>query len=165
MEIRACSVGDLVLLRTQWPTPGSDIHGAHFAAQLRGSATYLVAWRGSTPLGSGMVQWTGCVGPNARMAHAECIEINHLQVRPEERDNGVGSALVTVAEALIRSRGHAEAGVGVAAGNPDAARLYHRLGYEPTGVRDTSSYTWADAGGASHDETEDDELLVKQLTG
>ena len=138
MEIRTCSAEDLVLLCTQWPTPGSDIHGAHFAEQHRGSATYLMAWRGPVPLGSGMVQWSGCVGANARTAHAECIEINHLQVRPEHRGNGVGSALIAAAEDLIRSRGHAEAGVGVSAANPDAARLYHRLGYGSTGIRDTS---------------------------
>lgn len=163
MQIRPCSADDLARLRTRWPSPGSDVHGAHFTAQQNGTATYLVAWRGSSPLGSGMVQWGGGMGADAASAHPGCIEIHHLQVRPQERGKGVGSALIAAAEELIRSRGHTTVGIGVAADNPDAARLYRRLGYEPTGIRDSTSYTWIDAGGAAHDETEDDELLVKQL--
>lgn len=163
MEIRSCSLEDLGALRAQWPTPGSDIHGAHFAAQQRGTATYLVAWRDGKPLGSGMVQWEGCVGRNAALAYPGCVEVNHLQVRAEERGKGVGSGLLSAGEAMIRSRGFSEAAVGVGLDNEEAARLYRRLGYEQTGVRDVTSYTWVDADGTAHDETEDDELLVKTL--
>lgn len=165
MQIRPCSADDLAMLRAGWPIPGSDVHGAHFAAQQTGAATYLVAWRGPTPLGSGMVQWGGCVGSNARSAHPGCVEVNHLQVRPEHRGSGVGAALIGAAEELIRSRGHTAVGVGVAADNPAAARLYRRLGYESTGVRDITAYTWFDSAGMAHDELEDDELLVKKLDG
>jgi len=163
MEIRPCSAQDLARLQAGWPIPGSDIHAAHFAAQQTGSAAYLVAWRGGLPVGSGMVQWGGCVGPHARSAHPGCIEFNHLQVRPEELGSGVGSALIAAAEDLIRWRGHPEVGIGVAADNPAAAALYRRLGYELTGVRDTIAYTWFDGDGAAHDEIEHDELLVKAL--
>lgn len=163
IDVRPCSEADLDRLRADWPTSGSDIHGEHHSAQQSGRATYLVAWRGSTPMGSGMVQWTGCMGSNARSAHPDCIEINHLQVRTGLRGQGAGSALIAAAEAIIRSRDHTEAGVGVSPANHDAARLYRRLGYEATGVYDTCSYTWIDAGGVSPDVTEQDELLVKWL--
>ncbi|MDQ3714703.1 MAG: GNAT family N-acetyltransferase [Actinomycetota bacterium] len=163
MEIRVCATEDLDRLRAQWPTPGSDVHGAHFAAQQRGSASYLVAWRGTLPLGSARVNWAGCVGANARSAYPECVEIHHLQVRPGERGGGVGAALIGAAETLIRSHGHTHACLGVAADNPGAARLYRRLGYRSTGVRDLIAYTWIDENGVAHDKIEDDELRVKTI--
>jgi ribosomal protein S18 acetylase RimI-like enzyme len=128
------------------------------------SATYLVAWRGPTPLGSGMIQWTGCQGGSARSSHPDCIEINHLQVRPELRGSGARSALITAAEELIQSRGYAEAGIGVSSDNPRAASLYRRLGYRSTGVLDACSSTWVDTSGTAHEETEVDELLVKLMS-
>ncbi|MDQ3715657.1 MAG: GNAT family N-acetyltransferase [Actinomycetota bacterium] len=115
------------------------------------------------PLGSAMVKWDGCVGANARSAYPGCVEIHHLQVRPGERGSEVGAALITAAEDLIRSRGYSQASLGVAADNPDPARLYHRLGYRPTGVRDQIAYTWYDEDGALHHGAEDNELLVKRL--
>ena len=82
---------------------------------------------------------------------------------PGNRGSGVGAALITAAEQLVRSGGHIQACLGVAADNPDAARLYHRLGYRPTGVRDQIAYTWYDEDGAPHNETQDNELLVERL--
>ena len=52
---------------------------------MEGAATYLVAWRGDEPLGAGMVQWGGCLGPEARAAFPRSVEINQVQVREEFR--------------------------------------------------------------------------------
>lgn len=101
---------------------------------------YLVAWRDDAPLGSGLVQWGGCVGPNARDAFSEAVEFNHLQVRSEFRGQGVGTHLISTAEALAWHRGRPQVGVGVADDNPEAERLYVRLGYRPTGIVDVSEY-------------------------
>jgi RimJ/RimL family protein N-acetyltransferase len=54
--------------------------------------------------------------------------------------------------------------VGVAEDNPDAERLYRRLGYRPTGVIDVSQYDWITPEGAVRHETERDQLLVKDLS-
>lgn len=163
MEIRPCSDEDLAHLRDQWPTPGTDIHGVHYAAQLRGQATYLVAWQDSMPIGSAMVQWSGCVGPNARTAFPDCIEINHLQVRAQYRRMGAGTALIKSAEELVVARGGAAIGLGVSGDNPDAGRLYRRLGYVTTGIVDVTSYRWVDMEVVEHDATERDALLVKVI--
>jgi len=161
VEIRPCSDEDLAQLRELWPTPGTDVHGGHYAAHLRGQATYLVAWKGATPFGSAMVQWAGCVGQNARKAFPDCVEINHLQVRPELRGQGAGTALIRAAEELVAARGLAEVALGVSTDNADARRLYSRLGYVSTGIRDLTSYRWVDSSGNEHMADEEDDLLIK----
>lgn len=97
-----------------------------------------------------MVQWSGCVGQHARAAHPGCVEINHLQVRADMRGQGAGTALIIAAQRLAESKGYTEVALGVSAANQAARRLYLRLGYEPTGIRDTTSYSWFDAHGLEH---------------
>lgn len=162
MDIRPCTDEDLSVLRSRWATPG-DVHEAHHANQLSGHTTYLVAWQGQEPLGSGVLQWNGCIGPNARFAYPEAVELNHLQVRDKHRGQGVGSALTTAAEALASKAGRYQVAIGVADDNPDAERLYRRLGYRPTGVVDVSEYDWVTDEGSRRHETERDQLLVKDL--
>jgi len=140
-------------------------HGreAHHARQSDGQATYLVAWRDEEPLGSGMLQWTGCVGPSARCAFPGAVELNHLQVRPHLRGQGVERLLIGAAEALAAQGGRNQLAVGVSDENRDAERLYVRLGYRPTGVFDVTEYDWADDDGVVHHEIERDQLLVKEI--
>lgn len=162
MDIRPCTDADLSVLCSRWRTPGG-VHEAHHARQRTGQATYLVAWQYQEPLGSGLVQWGGCIGTNARTAYPQAVELNHLQVREQYRGRGVGSALIAAAEALTSQAGRQWIAVGVAQDNPDAERLYRRLGYRATGVIDVSQYDWITAEGADRHETERDHLLVKDL--
>ena len=162
MEVRACSEHDLQTLRERWPTP-DDVAGAHYAEQHAGGATFLVGWEGDEPSGWALIQWRGCVGENARAAFPGCVEVNHLQVRPEHRGRGAGTAILAAAEQQARDRGTAHIAVSVSPDNTAAARLYRRLGYQSTGVIDVCSYRWRDDQGGWHDETESSELLVKEL--
>lgn len=77
-----CNEHDLVALRNAWPT-ADDVHGAHYTEQREGTATYLVVWQDEEPLGSGLIQWHGPIGMNARAAFPGSVEVNHLQVRQE----------------------------------------------------------------------------------
>ena len=162
MDVRACSERELELLRELWPTP-EDIAGAHYEEQQSKRATFLVGWEGDEPRGWALIQWRGCVGENARAAFPGCVEVNHLQVRPEHRGRGTGTAILAAAEQQALNRGAARIAVSVGAENTDAARLYRRLGYQPTGVIDVCSYRWRDDQGGWHDEAESSELLVKEL--
>lgn len=162
LSVRAATPEDLPALEAGWPSPG-DVHASHLRAQESGTATFLVAWEGSMPLGSGLVQWSGPVGDRAREAFPDAVEINHLQVREESRGRGVGTALIAAAEDLCAARGRRLVAVGVATDNADAARLYERLGYQRTGVVDVSEYDWVDGAGTVHHEVEQDELLVREL--
>ncbi|GIF62869.1 hypothetical protein Ais01nite_09040 [Asanoa ishikariensis] len=53
----------------------------------------------------------------------------HLEVVSVLRGRGYGTALIRAAEDLVRSRGHSRVVLGVGVTNPDARRLYERLGY------------------------------------
>lgn len=52
-------------------------------------------------------------------------------------------------------------GIGVADDNPDAARLYARLGYADTGLRSESRYMYPDDAGVPGEIVEHNILLVK----
>jgi GNAT superfamily N-acetyltransferase len=162
MDVRPCSQRDLELLRERWPTP-DDIAGAHYDEQQAGGATFLVSWEAGEPWGWALIQWHGCVGEHARAAFPQCVEVNHLQVREQYRGRGAGTAILATAEQRARDRGLAEVAVSVSIENTDAARLYRRLGYQPTGVVDVCCYRWRDEQGEWHNEVESSELLIKHL--
>jgi len=161
MEIRECAEADLETLERAWPSPG--VWMGHLRRQISGEAAFLVAWEGDEPVGVGMLQWTGCVGERARATLPGALEVNHLQVRETWRGRGIGSALITAAEALARKRGLGRMVLAVDADNPAARSLYLRLGYGPTGIVDTCTYTYRDDAGVERTATESSEALVKDL--
>jgi ribosomal protein S18 acetylase RimI-like enzyme len=59
-------------------------------------------------------------------------EIESLAVVPSRRGEGIGTALLDVLEAELRSIGVEDLILGVLAGNVAAQRLYARHGYRPT---------------------------------
>jgi RimJ/RimL family protein N-acetyltransferase len=52
---------------------------------------------------------------------------------PDQRNRGIGTALIQVAEQAARERGYQRIGLGVEIDNHRALRLYERLGYEDWG--------------------------------
>lgn len=161
MLIRPCTPSDLQRLEQAWPSHG--VHAAHLRRQDSREATYLVAWREDEPIGAAMVLWGGPHGEAAGAAYPGVVEVAHLQVREEHRGAGAGTALMHAAEDLARERGHRRVAVGVGTDNPDAARLYERLGYRRTGVLDTTTYSYVGEDGAERTATEEDELMVKEF--
>lgn len=157
VQVRRCSEADLAVLLVRWPIAGG-VHESHIA-----EGDYLVAWDGDEPLGSGVLRWAGSVGDNARAAAGGAPALIHLHVRDTHRGRGVGTVLVEAAEQAVGRRGGTALSLAVGVNNPDAARLYDRLGYRRTGVLDTVEYTWIDAGGGHHDERETSEVLLRRL--
>lgn len=145
IELRPLARAELSSLEAAWPSHG--VHEAHLRRQQLGEATYLVAWQGVEPLGSAMAFWAGPLAEVTRAAYPDVVEIAHLQVRGEHRGKGVGTALVRAAEEHARDRGHGAVGLGVGLDNPDAVRLYERLGYVSTGVVSTTTYSYRDTEG------------------
>lgn len=161
MDIRPCTADDLRVLTVSWPVSGG-VHEAHAAEAANGTSDYLVAWRQDEPLGSAVIRWAGYDGAEGRAAHPDAVEICHLQVRSEHRGKGVGTALIVFSERRAFERGHRRIAVGVADDNPDARKLYERLGYWPTGIVDVSEYDWIDADGVTHHALEHDQMLLKE---
>ncbi|CAN5539979.1 hypothetical protein BH24ACT5_BH24ACT5_27180 [soil metagenome] len=79
------------------------------------------------------------------------------------RNRGVGRSLIEAAEARCREREIEQVGMGVAADNSDAARLYERLGYRDSGLRYVTNYQHLDNGGTPRETSERNRFLIKGL--
>ncbi|MBN9199982.1 MAG: GNAT family N-acetyltransferase [Microbacterium chocolatum] len=90
-------------------------------------------------------------------------ELKNLHVSPDLRSKGIGTAIIAAAEAAAVATGHATISVGVGVDNPDARRLYERLGYTATGRIETYRYTYVDPDGDERSATETAEYLNKRL--
>jgi ring-1,2-phenylacetyl-CoA epoxidase subunit PaaD len=132
-EIRACRETDLA----RFGELGSPRHLEHcrrdYERMLRGETLILVAVDDEdAPVGKLHVDFV-------RRADLGAALIGAAAVAPALRCRGIGTALMRAAEDAIRARGVAFAELGVEDPNPDARRLYERLGYGPIGD-DTFSY-------------------------
>jgi ribosomal protein S18 acetylase RimI-like enzyme len=165
MLIRLCADTDIDLLERHMPTGRGEVHAFHLARQQTGASEYLVAWHdGTTPIGYGVINWTGFRDEQARTAFPACPEISNLGVDEPFRGQGVGTALIHEAERRAAARGFARVGLGVATDNEAAARLYLRLGYVDTGMAAECRYTYYDGDDVAHDVVEVDRYLVRDLT-
>ena len=88
----------------------------------QGNGFYLVAWDGEEPLG------------HAHLALTDPPELQDVQVRPESRRRGVGSALTTAAEREAAARGFDRLRLTVSVDATPAQALYRKLGYVDSGV-------------------------------
>ena len=91
--------------------------------------------------------------PNGRLVAAGGADLRpvagagvlwQLSVYPLLRGLGIGTGLITALEERLRTRGRYEARLAVEHDNPDAARLYRRLGYRECG---SAVESWPVAGG------------------
>ncbi|MCL6422520.1 GNAT family N-acetyltransferase [Brachybacterium sp. JHP9] len=162
IEVRPFEDPELQQLTDSWPVPGG-VHEAHAGAQLEGRSEYLVAWHDDVAVGSAVLRTHGYEGAQGRAAHPGAMEICHLQVRPERREQGVGTSLLQAAERRAAALGAREIAVGVADDNPGARRLYERLGYRASGIVDVSEHDWTADDGTVHHERESDEMMLKAL--
>lgn len=98
-----------------------------FARQRRGEVLMLLAVAGDFPIGQLWVDLS-------RKADAGVGVLWAFRVLPGLRGTGIGSRLLRCAEAQLRGRGLLISEVGVERDNPDARRLYERMGYAVSGV-------------------------------
>src|SRR6476646_8363744 len=90
-------------------------------------STYLIAWEDDRPVGHAHVAW--------QETHLAIPEIQDVYVVPDQRRRGIATLLTHSAEDTARSRGWTSISLSVSKdGNPEARRLYERLGYVDAGV-------------------------------
>lgn len=108
---------------------GSAMHVRQIAEQLRraerGEVDYLaVCGPADVPVAIGGVDYVRKSGAGT---------LWQLGVHPALQSCGIGTLLISSAEARITARGLAVAELGVEDSNPRARALYERLGYQPYG--------------------------------
>lgn len=103
---------------------------ARWDQQSRGEALFLLAFRDGAVVGHTMLLRDSKY-PEVRVAHGPA-EINALAAYV--RRTGVGTALIAAAEEIAAGEwGRRKIGLAVGLDNPDARRLYERLGYRVWG--------------------------------
>ena len=155
VEVRRCTADDAAALASYGIGTSVYVAGA-LERHGRGEVDFLV------------VLYAGVVAGSAELTFDDPPELKNLSVETEFRGRGLGSALITYAETLIELRhpgarvGERALLVGVGLDNPEAARLYERLGFVRTGRICTTTYEYADELGVSRAATERDEDLIKR---
>lgn len=162
MIVRQCEQGDLLALEHHIPSPGQNrFHEARFERHQQGISTFLIAFDGDIPVGSGDILWHGCQAPEVQ---ERCPELSGLTVWPPERQShGIGTTLIRTAEALAAQRGHHRIGLGVDDQNRRAAALYLRLGYQDTGCHYIDRYSYLDESGVRREAADPCRFLVKAI--
>lgn len=95
--------------------------------QAEEGSTYLIAWEEDEPVGHAHLAWDG--------TRLGVPEIQDVYVLPERRSRGIATRLTEAAEQEARARGWDSISLSVSRdGNPDARRLYDRLGYVDAGL-------------------------------
>lgn len=94
----------------------------------------LVAEDGGRPVGSAVLHPVAR-DPGVRSALPGVPELSTLTVDAVERRRGHGTALIRAAARAAAGEDRTALAVAVADDNPDAARLYLRLGFRETGLR------------------------------
>jgi GNAT superfamily N-acetyltransferase len=167
VDIRALSREELDVVTDALPGgPFAPVnkHLPRLHLQEEARARYLVAWRGSEPVGHALVH----LRPNSDQgAVLGCAELEDLFVHADARGHGIGAALLAAAEREAAGTGALQLGFAVTVSNPhnDAARrLYERCGYRDAGLREfKTGYTYWDEDGQPHRDEEFHRYLCKRL--
>jgi GNAT superfamily N-acetyltransferase len=103
------------------------------ARQDRGEGVVLVAWLEGRAVGD-VYLWCAPVDEPEICEHLTGVPmLNHLEVHPDRRGQGIGTAIIEQAERLAVQMGHRRLSIGVGIDNPRAYDLYLRLGYTDWG--------------------------------
>jgi ribosomal protein S18 acetylase RimI-like enzyme len=145
------------------PIGGHYGHDHRLRGQDEGRWLYLVAFD-PAPVGGCLVQWGGPVDEGVRRQLPDAVEISNLFIASGSRGRGAGHALIEEAERQTILRGRPMVGVGVGDENPEARRLYERLGYAASGSRYRAEYDYENQEGEMLHAVEEGDFLVKQLS-
>lgn len=126
-EIRRATVEDSAVLATASEQGGYCAE--RLVRQAAGLGVLLVAWDRDRPVGWTFL-WTAPAEEEDLRVHLPGVPlITHVEVfQQEDRNQGVGSKLLTHAEDFLAAR-HSQVALAVEVSNKDAARLYERLRY------------------------------------
>jgi GNAT superfamily N-acetyltransferase len=162
MEIRRASDADLDALVAALGQ--RHFFAGRLAGQQSGAGVLLVAWLEGRPVGDVFLTWEPADEPEVRRWLPGVPRLVHLEVLGPLQRRGIGTALIRAGEDLARRLGQERLALGVGVGNPDARRLYERLGYADWG-HGTVLATWQerDHDGRPVTCSETVDMLVRRL--
>jgi GNAT superfamily N-acetyltransferase len=129
--------------------------------QYAGLGELLIAFLDDRPVGAIYLWLEDADEPEIREHLPGVPLLRHLRVlRPHQRQR-IGTTLIDVAETRLRILGHTEVALAVDVTNVDAARLYHRLGYQDWNLGEISCNPLATTNGSSSPDV--CSVLVKAL--
>lgn len=159
---------ELVSLETNFPIDAtSGHHKKRFDRQTRNEGLYLIAWHQNIPIGHFFLQWSG-PSDDVVIKHIDISKAAYLgagRTHENYRRRGVATRLIQEAEKLAKENGCTTIGMVVGSDdNPDARRLYEKLGYIDWGKGDfTTSWEYKDKKGNIGIESEVVTYLQKPL--
>ncbi len=127
VEIRKASVGDLPALASALGQPA--FFADRLERQAAGKGILLVALLDGTPVGDVYLWCERPEEPEIDERLPGVPLVTHLEVHPDLRRKGIGTAILDAAEDLLAGEGFKQVALGVGPGNVDATRLYERRGY------------------------------------
>ncbi|MBI5669058.1 MAG: GNAT family N-acetyltransferase [Chloroflexi bacterium] len=128
-----------------------------YREQQMGRRLILVADCNGFPVGHIFIQFIEPDDGSRRRAYLYSFRVMEMF-----RGQGIGTRLIEEAEAVIRQRGYPWITISVAKDNPDAKRLYERLGYRVFG-EDEGRWRYVDHRGNLRSVHEPCWLLQKQI--
>jgi ribosomal protein S18 acetylase RimI-like enzyme len=155
--IRPCS--ELDLPKLEWfgkYTAHRHLIAQAYTRQQMGEVLMLVADLNGFPVGQ---LWVDFV----RQAQVSIVVLWALRVLAPLQNLGIGSRLIAVAETVARQHGFEQTELGVEKSNPDALRLYERLGYRVIGENE-ERWTYPTPEGNRVEEVSVEWILRKTLT-
>jgi len=131
VRIRPATTRDLpALVDALADVPGHEYFFAEcLARQDAGLGVLLLALLAAVPVGRVYLRFEPAEEREVRERLPGVPLLQHLEVRPDRRRQGVGTRLVDAAERTLRRGGVLRLALGVGLDNHDAIRLYERLGY------------------------------------
>jgi len=131
-EIKAAEESQLDILVSQFSPNNPLFQHNRYAVQQKGEGLYLIAWKHQTPIGHFLLRWSGPAdAPVTKMIDITDRAFLEAGLTIEGyRSRGVGKSIIREAERLAKEKGCTHIGIEVGVGNPEAKRLYEKLGYE-----------------------------------
>ena len=165
IDIRAALESDVPRLEALPFSAGlRSKHRERLARQVAGQVKYILAVDEGWIIGHLLLKWNCPEHPDLRRLIPSCAEIEDFVVTPDQRGQGVGSALLEFAAHACRERGDTRLGLAVGKENPSAYGLYTRRGFVLVPESD-HRVTWLarDTTGHEVEEHEDCVYLIKEL--
>lgn len=135
IQIRQAQREELPVLEQKLSAKGIPwFHKEKIDTQEHDKGIWLIAWHDNQPVGHFQVRWTGSQDAVINMHLKNYAHLEAGGVKEEYRRQGIGTKLIQESEKLAKARGFHRIGMAVGSSdNPNARRLYEKLGYTDWG--------------------------------